>query len=159
MYLNTFLFQFGLDPDNFVNEVIEPFESDKGTIIYNLQQRTDVRICPICGCVDAEINNYSWTETNFTANEGRPIIIRIKKVRFKCQGCGKTYTPTIKGIERYSKISKQIETLIVRDFYKQKSFALIGDAYRLTRSDIIKIFDRNFIYVRKGQLPIALCID
>lgn len=58
MYLNTFLFQFGLDPDNFVNEVIEPFESDKGTIIYNLQQRTDVRICPICGCVDAEINNY-----------------------------------------------------------------------------------------------------
>ena len=100
MYLNTFLFLFGLDPDNFVNEIVEPFESDNGTIIYNLRQRIDKRICPQCGCVDAEINNYSWTETNFTTNEGRPILIRIKKVRFKCRGCGKTYTLTIKGIER-----------------------------------------------------------
>ena len=30
MYLNTFLFQFGWDPDNFVNEVIEPFEHYSG---------------------------------------------------------------------------------------------------------------------------------
>jgi len=159
MYFNTFLFQFGLDPDNFINEVIEPFESDDGKIIYNLRQRIDIRICPRCGCVDAEINNYSWTETNFTTNEGRPILIRIKKVRFKCQGCEKTYTPIIKGIERYSKISKQIETLIIRDFYKQKSFSIIGDGYHLTRSEIIKIFDRNVIHIRKGQLPAALCID
>lgn len=75
MYLNTFLFQFGFDPDNFVNEVIEPFESDKGTIIYNLQQRTDVRICPICGCVDAEINNYStYGKKSIVFNENSIVV-------------------------------------------------------------------------------------
>ena len=40
---------FGLDPDNFVNELVEPFESDDGVIIYNLRQRTDIGIYKIYG--------------------------------------------------------------------------------------------------------------
>ena len=159
MYLNTFLYQFGLDPDNFINELVEPFESDNGTIIYNLRQRIDQRTCPECGCLDAEINNYSWTETNFTTNEGRPTIIRIKKVRFKCKVCGKTFTPKIKGIERYAKIGKQVETLIINEFYKQKSFSIIADDYHLSLSQIIYLFDKAFPVVYKDTLPIALCID
>lgn len=159
MYLNTFLYQFGLDPDNFINELVEPFESDDGTIIYNLRQRIDIRICPKCGCEEAEINNYSWTETSFTTNEGRPILIRIKKVRFKCKGCGKTFTPKIKGIDRYAKISKQVETLIIREFYKQKSFSIIANEYGLSTSEVMRIFDRTFPYVSRGRLPEVLCID
>ena len=58
MYLNTFLYMFGLDPDNFVNELVEPFESDDGTIIYNLRHRTDVGICKTYQVFDAEIINY-----------------------------------------------------------------------------------------------------
>ena len=159
MYLNTFLYMFGLDPDNFINELVEPIKSDEGTIIYNLRQRTDKRICPECGCIDAEINNYSWTETNFTTNEGKPVLIRIKKVRFKCKVCGKTFTPKILGIERYSRISKQVETLMVRRFYKQGSFSCIGEEYRLTKSEAIKLFDKAFPHVERGPIPIALCID
>lgn len=150
---------FGLDPDCFVNELVEPIESDNGTIIYNLRQRIDKRICPECGCTDAEINNYSWTETNFTTNEGKPILIRIKKVRFRCRVCDKTFTLKILGIERYARISKQIETLIVKRFYKQGSFTYIGDEYGLSKSEAIKLFDKAFPYVDKGPIPIALCID
>lgn len=87
MYLNTFLYMFGLDPDNFVNELVEPFESDDGKTIYNLNQRTDIRICPECGCLNAKIQDYFYTETSFTTNEGRPVSIRIKKVRFYCKEC------------------------------------------------------------------------
>lgn len=159
MYLNTFLYQFGLDPDNFINELVEPHLSDKGILIYNLRQRNDQRICPECGCIDAEINNYSWTETSFTTNDGSPILIRIKKVRFKCKTCGKTFTPKIKGIESYARISKQVESLIVKEFYKQKSYAIIANDYGLTNSEIEKLFDKHFPYVGKGPLPTALCID
>ena len=159
MHFNTFLYTFGLDPDNFINELVEPIESENGTIIYNFRQRTDKRICPECGCNDAEINNYSWTETNFTTNEGKPVLIRIKKVRFRCKTCDKTFTPKILGIERYSRISKQVETLMVRRFYKQGSFSCIGEEYRLTKSEAIKLFDKSFPHVERGPIPIALCID
>lgn len=159
MYLNTFLYQFGLDPDNFENELVEPFNSDDGTIIYNLRQRIDKRICPECGCIQAEINNYYWTETNFTTNEGNPVIIRIKKTRFKCRECGKTFTPKIKGIDRYAKISKQVEMLIINEFYKQKSFSIIARDYHLSTMEVMKLFDRTFPYIQRGKLPTALCID
>ena len=159
MYLNTFLLMFGLDPDNFVNELVEPFESDDGVIIYNLRQRTDIGICKICQAFDAEINNYSWTETNFTTNEGRPVILRIKKVRFKCKICGKTFTPKLIGIDRYAKIGKQVKTLIINEFYKQKSFSIIANDYRVSQMQVIRIFDEAFPFIKKGALPVALCID
>lgn len=159
MYLNTFLYHFGLNPENFINELVEPHISDNGSIIYNLRQRIDQRTCPTCGCIHAEINNYYWTETNFTTNDGNPVLIRIKKVRFKCKTCGKTFTPNITGIERYSRISKQVESLIVNEFYKQKSFTIIAADYGLTKSEIEKLFDKHFPYVGKGSLPTALCID
>ena len=159
MYLNTFLYMFGLDPDNFVNELVEPFESDDGAIIYNLRQRTDIGICKACQVFDAEINNYSWTETNFTTNEGRPVILRIKKVRFKCKICGKTFTPKLIGIDRYAKIGKQVKTLIINEFYKQKSFSIIANDYRISQMQVIRIFDEAFHFIKKGVLPVALCID
>lgn len=159
MYLNTILLRFGLDPNNFVNELVEPFISDDGKTIINLRQKPDKKICPECGCVEANINNYYWTETNFTTNEGEPLIIRIKKVRFKCKGCGKTYTPEILGIERYARISKSVEELIIKDFYKQMPFAIIAQNYNLSVTEVIKIFDSNFPYIKRGTLPTALCID
>lgn len=159
MYLNTFLYHFGLSPDNFINELIEPSFSDGGKTIYNLRQRTDKRICPECGCSNSEINNYSWTETNFTTNDGNPVLIRIKKVRFRCKECNKTFTPQIKGIDRYSRISKQVEHLIVNEFYKQKSFSIIAKDYKLSKSEIEKLFDKQFPYIGRVILPSALCID
>ena len=159
MHFNTFLYMFGLDPDNFVNELVEPIESDAGVIVYILRQRIDKRLCPECGCNDAEINNYYFTETNFTTNEGKPILIRIKKVRFKCHVCNKTFTPNINGIERYSRIGKQVETLMIRRFYKQGSFSYIGDEYGLSKSETMKLFDKTFPYVERGPIPTALCID
>ena len=159
MYLNTFLYMFGLDPDNFVNELVEPFKSDDGTVIYNLRQRTDIRICPECGCLNAEINDYNYTETSFTTNDGKPTVIRIKKVRFKCRECSKTFTPEIKGVERYSKISSQVRKLIINEFYKQKSFSIIARDYHLSATEVMRIFDQEFPYIRRGLLPTALCID
>lgn len=159
MYLNTFLYEFGLDPDNFINELVEPFQSDDGKLIYNLRQRTDQKTCLECGCLDVKINNYYYTETSFTTNNGKPTIIRIKKVRFKCKTCGKTFTPEIRGIERYSRISSQVKHLIINDCYRQKSFESIGDDYHLTNTEIMKLFDKWFPHVGKGNLPIALCID
>ena len=119
MYLNTFLITFGLNPDNFKNKLVEPIITEDKTFLYNLEQRTDIRICPECGCIEANINDYYYTETRSTSNEGLPTIIRIKKARFKCKACGKTFVMNIDGIDRYSKISNQTKQLIKNEFKKQ----------------------------------------
>lgn len=159
MYLNTFLYMFGLDPNDFVNEVVEPYESDTGVIIYNLRQKTDKAACPKCGCIDSVIHNYSWTETKLTLNLEKSTLIRIKKVRFKCRVCGKTFTPPIHGIERYRRIGMLVEKAIGKEFFKQKSFSIIGKDYSISAHQVMNIFDRTFPYVRRKELPSILCID
>lgn len=159
MYLNTFLLMFGLDPDNFVNELVEPMESDEGAIIYNLRQRTDNRKCPKCNRKESIIHNYFFTQTSFTSNDGKPIIIRIKKARFKCKQCNSTYTLPVLGIERYAKIGTPIKNLIIKEFYKQKSFSIIAQDYHISITQVMTIFDNAFPNVVRSQLPSALCID
>ena len=159
MYLNTFLLMFGLNPDDFVNEVIEPFQSDNGEFVYNLRQKTDVRNCPECGSVKGIINNYYYTETRFTTNDGIPIIVRIKKVRFKCCDCHCTYTPKINGIERYAKVSNTSKYLLIKEFYKQKPFSIIAKDYKMSITQVMNIFDMEFPYIQRSKLPVALCID
>ena len=159
MYLNTFLYNYGLDPENFINEIVNPIKTDDGKTLINIRQKTDKRVCPYCGCLNVYINNYYWSETNSTINEGLPTVIRIKKVRFMCTACNKTFTPKITGIERYSKISKLVENLIIRDFYKQKSFSIIADSYNISSHQCMDVFDKTFPYLRRGVLPSAMCID
>lgn len=159
MYLNTFLYLFGLDPDNFINEVVEPVETDDGKITYNLRQRIDQRMCPRCGKSNAIIKDYNWTETSLTTNGGKPTYIRIKKVRFICKECRNTFTPKIRGIDRYSKISNQVENLIIKEFYKQKSFSIIANDYQLSNSQVMKLFDKSFPNILRDSIPKTLCID
>lgn len=159
MYLNTFLIRFGFDPNDFVNELAEPFKTDNNETVYNVRQKTDKIPCPSCGCLDCTVNDYYWVEANCTSNSGDPTIIRIKKIRFRCKICKKTYTPIIHGIERYAKISKFVIDLIVKEFFKQKSFSLIAVDYGISCHQVMNIFDRNFPIVRRKNLPVALCID
>ena len=50
MNFNTILYRLGMDPSNFINEYNEPIKTPDG-FIYEVRQRTDVRVCPYCGCV------------------------------------------------------------------------------------------------------------
>ena len=159
MYLNTFLIMFGLDPDNFINELVEPFTSDAGETIYNLRQRTDIRICPNCNDDNVLINDYYYTNTRFTTNDGLTVIIRIKRARFKCKECNKTFTNRIRGIDRYSRISNQARSLMIKDFYKQKSFSLIAKDYGVSTQEVMAVFDKEFPTVYRSKLPKAMCID
>lgn len=158
MNFNTILYRLGMDPSNFINEDNEPIKTPDG-FIYEVRQRTDVRICPYCGCVEASINDYDTVEVNCSETDQIKDIVRIKKVRFKCKGCNKTYTPAITGIERYSKTSNQTLNMIIKDFTKMITFKDIGIRYGLTTARILQLFDEKIKFVPRRAMPFVLCID
>ena len=47
---NTFLYRVGLNPENFINNDIEPITIDGG-LLYLVEERKDIRICPYCNNV------------------------------------------------------------------------------------------------------------
>lgn len=158
MNFNTILYRLGMDPSNFINEDDRPIKTPKG-FIYEVRQRTDLRLCPYCGSSDAYIQNYKFININCSETDHIEDILRIKKVRFKCKTCNKTFTPSIAGIDRYSKTSKQTLEMIISDYSKLITFKDIGIRYGLTTSRVLQIFDEKIKFVPRKTMPFVLCID
>ena len=158
MNFNTILLRFGTDPDCFINEDRDPIRTDNG-FIYEVRQRTDIRICPRCASSNAYIHDHDTVEINCSETDQIKDILRIIKTRFRCKDCGSTYTMPINGIERYSKTSDQTLRLITGDFTKMISFASIGRRYGLSTQRIIQIFDERTPYIPRLRLPEVLCMD
>ena len=158
MDFNTLLFRLGLDPNCFINRLNEPIKTDSG-FIYEVEQRKDIRICPTCKSTNAIINDYDYVEINCSETNHITDTVRIKKVRFKCKDCNKSFTPVINGIKPYSRISDQSKTLIYKDFFLKLSFTDIANKFGLSVARIIQLFDELVPYVPRLLLPEVLCID
>lgn len=158
MDFNTLLFRLGLDSNDFINKLNEPIKTDSG-FIYEIEQRKDIRICPKCNCNNAVIKDYDYVEINCSETNHITDTVRIKKVRFKCKGCKITFTPDIKGIKPYSKISSQTRDLIVKDFSQKITFTDIAKRYGLSITRVLQIFDAVITFVPRRLMPSVLCID
>ncbi len=158
MNFNTILNRMGINPDNFINADNKEIRTSNG-FIYQVIQRTDRRECPYCNSTHVVINDYDFVEINCSCSEYLEEVLRIKKVRFKCRNCNRTFTPPIEGIERYSKISAQVMNSIISDFSKNYTFTQIAERYGLTVARVVQIFDDHFSFVPRRPLPRVLCID
>lgn len=158
MDFNTILLRLGLDPNCFVNRLNEPIKTDEG-FIYEIEQECNERLCIYCKSDNVIIHDHDTVEINCSETDHIKDILRIRKVRFKCKDCKRTFTPSIRGIERYSKTSSQTLDMILKDFHKVISFKDIGIRYSLSTARILQIFDENINYVPRRRLPGIMCID
>ena len=113
MNYNTFLERFGLNPDDFVNKEAVIIRDDN-SIIYEVIQDTSNRFCPSCGCKGV-VKDHSWSEISMKSTIDLNETLRIYKTRFYCPLCKKSFTPNLKGIERYSKTSDFTKEKIIED--------------------------------------------
>jgi len=158
MDFNTLLLRLGINPDNFINKDNDPIPIDNG-FIYEVEQSKEKHICPYCTSEQTRITGYYYTETNCSESDNLKDILRIKRVRFRCKQCSKTFSPEINGIERHASISKQVEQFILSDFTKQLTFAEIANRYGISKSRVIQLFDEKVKYVPRREMPKILCID
>ena len=159
MNYNTFLTLFGLNPNNFKQVVSDPFVTDSG-MTFLLEQRTDInRICPYCESKAIEIKGYFDRLIRCTVNSNQRHELIVKKVRFICKNCGKTYSPKLENIDKYSSITNYVKKLIVYDFFNRISFTDIARKYDMSITTIFNLFDETFPSVKRGKLPKVLCID
>lgn len=158
MNFNTILVRFGLDPDDFENRYFEPIETEDG-YIYEIYQKDKDRRCPNCGSTKCEINNYKFIEIKATINSQLKETLRIRKIRYKCKECRKTFTNTISKINPKSRITNQVLSMINSEFYRMITFSEIANTYNITVPRVLQLFDKTFNFVPRKVLPKVLCID
>jgi transposase len=152
------LLRLGLNPSNFLNRVNEPIKTESG-FIYEVEQKKDKPPCPFCPSNNVYIKGYFTAEYNCSETHHITDTLRVKKVRFKCRQCGKTFTPPLNGIEPYAKKSNQTLQLILNDFTTKMTFSDIAKRYGISTSRVMQIFDEKIKFVPRRQLPEVLCID
>ena len=156
---NTFLYRIGLNPENFLNQDIEPIKTDEG-LLYLVEERKDIRICPYCNNnLKNEIKKYYYTNINVSSNSNMKEILQIKRVQYICKNCNKTFTNGLKGINGHNTISEFIKNQIIHDFRQKLSFKQISEKYHISIGMTIKLFDEQVIVTPTGHLPKVLCID
>lgn len=158
MNFNTILLRFGLDPNDFENRYFEPIMIDGG-FIYEVYQKDSSRCCPYCGSSNCHIHDRRFVEIKSTINSNLIEIIRIRKNRYLCNDCHKTFTNPISEIAPSSRISNQIISMINSDFFRMLTFSEIARNYNLSVTRVVKLFDNTFKVVPRKHLPEVLCID
>ena len=158
MDFNTLLLRLGIDSTCFKNCLNEPIKTETG-FIYEVEQRTDIRICPYCGKENITIHDYNIVEINCSETNQITDTLKIKKVRFDCKDCDTTFTPVINGIEPYAKISSQTRKMIVKDFTSKLTFSEIAKRYGISVARVLQIFDEEIKFVPRREMPRVLCID
>ncbi len=158
MDFNTLLLRLGISSKNFINRENEPIQIPNG-FIYDVEQEKENRVCPYCHNQQTKIVGYYFTETKCSESENFTDLLRIKRVRFRCKKCDKSFSPPIQGIERYATISKQVEQFMINDFTKPLTFTVLSKKYGVTKNRIIQMFDEKIQYVPRRKMPRVLCID
>lgn len=158
MNFNTFLLTFGLNPDDFVDIPVEPIKIEGG-FIYELEQVDGDRTCSICGSKDCYKKDYRYIEIRNNENALESNYLRIRKIRYKCNKCGKTFTKPLTGINSYNKIDNKTKDLIFNETLEPISFSSIARKYSVSISTVINIFDERAKIVPRRLMPEVICID
>ena len=160
MNSNIFLAMFGLNPDEFELSNDGPIDYEDGYIVDLIQKVTkDKRVCPRCGSTKCYSNGkYPANYEDFAPN-GKKYVFNITRKRLRCEGCGKAFSPSLTGITPYSVLTQNITNKIIECFKEKKTFADIAYDYHVTTSYVIKLFDEEYKYVPRGDIPEVLCID
>lgn len=159
MNYNTFLIRYGIDPKCFKNKELFPIKTDTGYLYYLEQETEIVRKCPKCNRTDLHIKAYYKSKMNITINANETDTLLIKRVRFQCNKCGKSFTPKIEGITPYSNISDKTKSNIIYDLLKKETFTAIANRYEISVGYVIDLFDKTFTFVPRGELSNIICID
>ena len=158
MDFNTILRCFGFEPEDFVDEPLCPIKADFGYII-EVKQKSDCRLCPHCGSFSVVIKDHRFVEYNISNHSNDFKTLRVRKTRFYCKDCHKSFTNPINGITPKTKFIEHNKQLLLSDFTKMISFSEIAASYKVTPMRIIQLFDSLVPYVPRRQLTKEICID
>ena len=158
MNFNTLLLRLGFRPEDFLDVPVDPIPFDRG-FLFEAELKTTMRECPNCKSVRAHIHGYSFVEYNCSENNNIKDLLRIKKPRYLCLKCRKTFTPDVQGMRYRRSMSTLTEQLIYNDFASKLTFRDIAKKYQISHSRAVQLFDEKVKFVPRLKMPRVLCID
>ena len=140
----------------------------KGVIIKNIKNFNNLvevyielpiheQICPHCGTKTSKIKDYYTQTVKDIPIYFKPTNLILKKCRYQCKSCNKTFYENNQIINRYARKTKRLTGYIVNELRNIVSASDISKKVGVSPSYISKLLP--YLAVTNTKLPRVLCID
>lgn len=113
--------------------------------------------CPCCGNITSNIHDYYTQPIKDIPIQFKPTTVFLKKTRYECKNCGKSFYPTNDFIGKYQRKSKRLVGFIVNQLKNNLSASYIAKSTNIDKGFISKFLP--YLSVTNSTLPRVLCID
>ncbi|WP_305910475.1 ISL3 family transposase (plasmid) [Methylomarinum sp. Ch1-1] len=126
-----------------------------------VENKLKPQACPYC--LFQKLYSHDKTEQMFfdTPMQGKPLVLKIQRLRYKCRSCGKTFREPLPDID-----DKRLMTARLKDYIQKRAmrdtFAVVARETGLDEKTIRHVFDdyaRHMAETMPFQTPRVLGID
>ena len=115
------------------------------------------QICPCCGTTTSKIHDHYTQPIRDIPAQLKPTTIFLKKTRYECKNCGKSFYPQNDFVAKYKRKSKRLVYYIVEQLKNNISASTIAKNINIDAGFISKMLP--YLSITNSTLPRVLCID
>ena len=115
------------------------------------------QVCPCCGSSTSKIHDHYTQPIKDIPIQFKPTTIFLKKTRYECKNCGKSFYPTNDFVTKYKRKSKRLISYIVNQLRNNIAASNIAKNLNIDAGFISKMLP--YLSVTNSTLPRVLCID
>ena len=115
------------------------------------------QICPCCGYKTSKIHDYYTQPIRDIPAYFKPTTVFLKKTRYECKHCGKSFYPQNDFVAKYKRKSIRLVGYLVDQLKNNISASYIAKSTNIDNGFISKLLP--YLAVTNSCLPRVLCID
>ena len=115
------------------------------------------QVCPCCGTTTSKIHDYYTQPIKDIPIQFKPTTIFLKKTRYECKNCGKSFYPQNDFVSKYKRKSKRLVYYIVNQLKNNIAVSTIAKNINIDSGFISKMLP--YLSITNTTLPCVLCID
>ena len=115
------------------------------------------QVCPCCGTTTSKIHDYYTQPIKDIPIQFKPTTIFLKKTRYECKNCGKSFYPQNDFVSKYKRKSKRLVYYIVNQLKNNIAPSTIARNINIDSVFISKMLP--YLSITNTTLPRVLCID
>ena len=140
------------------NIQINNYSMFDGLITIKVSLKLAEQTCPSCGNKTSNVHDYKTRKFKHGNSNGYHILIYYNRRRYLCRSCNKRFPEPNTFIDRYAKISNQLNHLIINNLKDKLTFKQIAKDNNVSSSTVIRRFDKHFS-INKLSLPEVISFD
>lgn len=138
--------------------IVTKIETIDGTTQIHLEMKLQTQVCPHCYYDTKRTHDYRYQQIKDLSLFGQVTWLNLRKRRYFCSHCGKSFLEKISFLPRYQRITTRMTTCIMNEFRKVCSIKSVANRYNISQSKATRLLD-YISYSKPSSLPEVISID